>query len=75
MVLSEVAALAKTKTVARAVFVLTVCGTLAAAARMVAVETHILRVINLVRVLTICNLLLAGSLWHELRQFCFKMKL
>ena len=67
MVESEIAALAETKTVACAVFVLTVSGRLTATALMVAVKTHILCVVNLVCVFTICYLLLARSFRHELR--------
>ena len=69
MVVSEVAALAETKTVAGAVFVLTVSGRLAATACMIAVKTQILCVVDLVCVFTIRYLLLARFFRHELRQF------
>ena len=55
MIVREVAAFAKSETVAGAVFVFAVCGRLAATASMVAVKTHILRVVKLVFVITICN--------------------
>ena len=70
----EVAALTETETVTSAVFMLAMSGRFAAPARMVTVKTHVLCVVNLVCVLAVSDLLLTRSFWHELRQFCFKLK-
>ena len=74
MIMREVATLAEAETVADAVCVLTVSSGLAASASVIAVETHVLGVVNLVCVFAVCYLFLTRSFWHELRQFCFKLK-
>ena len=71
VVVSEIAALAESETVAGSVSVSTMSGWLVATPRVVAVEAHILRIVDLVCVLALSYLFQLRLFSHELRCFSF----